>query len=51
MAVNINEMQVEMQDTPATPSPAPAESQADSERDLQSALEMLHERKCRLQAD
>jgi hypothetical protein len=51
MAVTINEMQVEMKDMPATPSATPAEPKSDTHLDLQSALEMLRERKLRLQAD
>jgi hypothetical protein len=51
MAVTINEMQVEMKDTPASASAAPAESNSNSHLDLQSALEMLRERNLRLQAD
>lgn len=51
MAVTINEMEVEMQDSPAPPSAAPDEPKPDTHIDLKSALEMLHERKLRLQAD
>jgi len=51
MALTINEMEVEMQDAPAPPKAAPAETKPDTHMDLQSALEMLHERKLRLQAD
>jgi len=51
MAVTINEMEVEMKDTPAPPSTAPVESKPDAHLDLQSALEMVHERKLRLQVD
>jgi len=51
MAVTINEMEVEMKDTPAPPSAAPSETKSDAHLDLQAALELLHERKLRLQAD
>lgn len=50
MAVTINEMQVEMQDTPAPPNAAAPEPKPEK-TDLRSALEMVHERKLRLQAD
>jgi hypothetical protein len=51
MAITINEMEVEMKDAPVTSGAAPAEPKPDTHLDLQSALEMLHERKLRLQAD
>jgi hypothetical protein len=51
MAVTINEMEVETIDTSATPSAAPSQAKPDTSLDLQSALQMLHERKLRLQAE
>jgi hypothetical protein len=44
-------MDINLDDTPAPPSATPAESKPDAHIDLQAALEMLHERKLRLQAD
>ena len=51
MAVTIDEMQVEMRDTAPQAAAAPAESKPESDVQLRSALEMLRERKSRLQAD
>lgn len=51
MAVSINEMQVEVQDTPAPANAPPAETKSGKQIDLRSALEVLHERELRLRAD
>jgi len=51
MAVTINEMEVEATDTSATPSAAPAEPKPGTSLNLRSALEMLQERKLRLEAE
>jgi hypothetical protein len=51
MAVSINEMQVEVQDTPAPANTPPAESKTDKQVDLRSAMEMFRERELRLRAD
>jgi len=51
MAVTIDEMHVQVQDTPkAASAPAPGD---DTKKDvnLNETIEMLHERKLRLQAD
>ena len=52
MAVTIDEMHVEVKEAaPGAGSAASAQEPAKKEVDLRSALEMLHERKLRLQAD
>ncbi|MGB8885981.1 MAG: hypothetical protein WCC87_04615 [Candidatus Korobacteraceae bacterium] len=51
MAVTINEMQVEMQDPPQPANVPAAESKPAKSSDLRSELEMIRERKLRLQAD
>jgi hypothetical protein len=51
MAVTINEMQVDMQDTPQPPNAPAAESKPEKQSNLRSELEMIRERSLRLQAD
>lgn len=51
MAVTINDMQVDMQDTPQPANPPAADSKPEKQSDLRSELEMVRERQLRLQAD
>jgi len=51
MAVTINEMNVEVKPPTAPVASVPTAAEKSRKLDLQSALEMLHERKHRLRVD
>jgi hypothetical protein len=51
MAVMIDEVQVEVTDTPSQPVGPPAQAAQQQKLDLLSALERVHERQQRLKAD
>lgn len=51
MAVTIGEMEVETKEPSAPSAATPAETKAETHVNLRVALEMLEERKLRLQAD
>jgi hypothetical protein len=51
MAVTINEMQVDMQDTPQPANVPAAESKPEKQANMRAEMEMIRERQLRLQAD
>lgn len=51
MAVTIDEMHVEVQNSPPSANSATAQTEPKKEVDLYEAIEMLRERKLRLRAD
>ena len=51
MAVTIDSMQINLKEAPPPASAPPSKAKPEQQIDLRSALEMLHERKFRLQAD
>jgi len=51
MAINISEMQIQMQETPAPPAAAPSQPVPDTRHEVQANLELLRERMLRLKAD